>query len=81
MTLVETLTVLICLSANFSYLNHLYLHLPTTIGLMAIALATSMMWLLIGKLRYGIEANAVHCVRGIDCVYDEMPNRHLVPSP
>lgn len=69
MSLIETITILVCLSAVFSYLNHKYLKLPVTIGLMAIALVLSLVLLLLGKLGYGIEAEAESFIRGID--FDE----------
>ena len=50
MTLMHTITILVCLSAGFSYLNHRYIKLPVTIGLMAIALAMSLVLLFLGKL-------------------------------
>lgn len=69
MTLVETITILICLSAGFSYLNHRYIKLPVTIGLMAIALGMSLVLVLLGKLGIGIDAEAESFVRSID--FDE----------
>jgi len=69
MTLVETITILVCLSAVFSYLNHRYIRLPVTIGLMAIALGMSLVLVLLGKLGIGIEAEAESFVRSID--FDE----------
>ncbi len=69
MTLVETITILVCLSAGFSYLNHRYIRLPVTIGLMAIALGMSLVLVLLGKLGIGIEAEAESFVRSID--FDE----------
>lgn len=69
MTLVETITILVCLSAGFSYLNHRYIKLPVTIGLMAIALGMSLVLVLLGKLGIGIDAGAESFVRSID--FDE----------
>jgi monovalent cation:H+ antiporter, CPA1 family len=69
MSLIETITILVCLSAVFSYLNHRYIKLPVTIGLMAIALVMSLVLLLLGKLGYGIEAEAESFIRSID--FDE----------
>lgn len=69
MTLVETITILVCLSAGFSYLNHRYIRLPVTIGLMAIALGMSLALVLLGKLGIGIDAEAESFVRSID--FDE----------
>lgn len=69
MSLIETITILVCLSAVFSYVNHRYIKLPVTIGLMAIALVMSLALLLLGKLGYGIQAEAESFIRGID--FDE----------
>jgi CPA1 family monovalent cation:H+ antiporter len=69
MSLIETITILVCLSAVFSYLNHRYIKLPVTIGLMAIALVMSLVLLLLGKLGYGIQAEAESFIRSID--FDE----------
>ena len=66
MTLMHTITILVCLSAGFSYLNHRYIKLPVTIGLMAIALAMSLVLLFLGKLGYGIESQARSFVQSID---------------
>lgn len=69
MSLIETITILVCLSAVFSYVNHRYIKLPVTIGLMAIALVMSLVLLLLGKLGYGIQAEAESFIRSID--FDE----------
>ncbi len=58
MVVIHTLTILICLAALFSYLNHRVLKLPMTIGLMAVALGFSLILLTLGKLGFGIEAEA-----------------------
>ncbi|VWD28433.1 Na+/H+ antiporter [Burkholderia aenigmatica] len=49
MTLFQTVTVLIALTALGGYLNHRLLRLPPTIGLMAIALASSLMLVILGE--------------------------------
>ncbi|WP_175948194.1 cation:proton antiporter [Burkholderia pyrrocinia] len=49
MTLFQTVTVLIVLTALGGYLNHRLLRLPPTIGLMAIALASSLMLVILGE--------------------------------
>ncbi len=69
MRLVETITILVCLSAGFSYLNERYIKFPVTIGLMAIALTMSLVLLFLGKLGVGIEAEAESFIRSID--FDE----------
>jgi CPA1 family monovalent cation:H+ antiporter len=42
MTLFDIAAILLCLSAVFGYINHRYLRLPPTIGLMVIAMASSL---------------------------------------
>ncbi len=69
MTIAQTITLLICLSALFSYLNYRFLKLPMTIGLMAMALAMSLVIVVLGRLGFGIEAQATGFIRGID--FDE----------
>jgi CPA1 family monovalent cation:H+ antiporter len=64
--LIHTLTILICLAALFSYLNHRLLRLPMTIGLMAVALVFSLVLLALGKLGFGIEAEAQRFIGAID---------------
>ena len=66
MTFIHTMTILICLSAIFSYVNHRWLKFPLTIGLMALALAMSLALVLLGKLGFAIEQEAEQFVRGID---------------
>jgi len=64
--LIHTLTILICLAALFSYVNHRLLKLPITIGLMAVALAFSLVLLALGKLGFGVEAEAQRFIGAID---------------
>ncbi len=66
MTLIHTLTILICLAALFSYVNHRLLKLPMTIGLMAVALVFSLILLVLGKLGFGVEAEAQRFIGAID---------------
>ncbi|MDH5669982.1 MAG: cation:proton antiporter, partial [Nitrospira sp.] len=66
MALIHTLTILICLAALFSYVNHRLLKLPMTIGLMAVALVFSLILLVLGKLGVGIEAEAQRFIGAID---------------
>ncbi|KVP88930.1 sodium:proton antiporter [Burkholderia ubonensis] len=49
MTLFQIVTVLIALTAFSGYLNHRLLHLPPTIGLMTIALACSLVLVILGE--------------------------------
>lgn len=66
MPLIHTLTILICLAALFSYVNHRLLKLPMTIGLMAVALVFSLILLALGKLGFGVEAEAQRFIGAID---------------
>lgn len=66
MSLIHTLTILICLAALFSYVNHRVLKLPITIGLMAVALVFSLVLLTLGKLGFGVEAEAQRFIGAID---------------
>ncbi len=66
MPLIHTLTILICLAALFSYVNHRLLKLPITIGLMAVALAFSLVLLALGKLGFGVESEAQQFIGAID---------------
>lgn len=66
MSLIHTLTILICLAALFSYVNHRVLKLPITIGLMAVALVFSLVLLVLGKLGLGVEAEAQRFIGAID---------------
>ena len=66
MPLIHTLTILICLAALFSYINHRILKLPITIGLMAVALVFSLVLLALGKLGFGVEAEAQRFIGAID---------------
>ncbi|MGH7184334.1 MAG: cation:proton antiporter [Nitrospiraceae bacterium] len=60
------MTILICLAALFSYVNHRLLKLPMTIGLMAVALVFSLVLLGLGKLGFVVEAELQRFIRGID---------------
>ena len=52
MDLLQITAVLITLTAFFSYLNHVYLKLPATIGVMAISMALSLMLLILGSMGF-----------------------------
>ena len=66
MSLIHTLTILICLAALFSYVNHRFFKLPMTIGLMAVALLFSLSLLVLGKMGVGVEAEAKRFIGAID---------------
>ncbi len=55
MSLFQILAILLTASAIFSYINYRLLRLPTTIGIMLIALVFSLLLNLLGPLGIGIE--------------------------
>ena len=67
MELLNTAAILITLAAFFSYLNHRFLKIPTTIGIMLISLLLSLGLLALHALGLGhIEQQAARMVRGVD---------------
>jgi CPA1 family monovalent cation:H+ antiporter len=69
MKLFNILAVLVTLSAAFSYFNYRYIRLPTTIGLMLIALVMSLGLIALGSLGIGIEQQVEQLLHSID--FDE----------
>jgi CPA1 family monovalent cation:H+ antiporter len=57
---------LLTLAAIFSYLNHRWLRLPTTIGLMLIAMAASLTLVALGEIFPGVAASVKMHMAGID---------------
>lgn len=66
MSLMNIIALLTTLAAIFSYINHRFIKLPTTIGLMLITLLMSLGLILSGSLGLGIEAEAKHIIAQID---------------
>ncbi len=68
MTIFDTAAILVCLAAVFAYLNHRFLRLPQSIGLMLIALASSVVVLLLDRFFPGLRIAAPirEYVGGID---------------
>jgi Na+:H+ antiporter len=66
MTFFNILAILLCLSAAFSYLNYRYLHFPTTIGLMFIALALSLSIIALGRIGLPFDRDAEILLRSVD---------------
>lgn len=65
--MLNTIAILITVAALFSYLNHRFVRLPTTIGLMVIALGISVTLVLIGALGWPtLRLEAETFLRGID---------------
>lgn len=69
MKLFNILAILITLSAGFSYLNHRFIRLPNTIGLMLIALLVSLGIAALGRFGFGLQADAQRLLVSID--FDE----------
>lgn len=69
MKLFNILAILITLSAAFSYLNHRFIRLPTTIGLMLIALLVSLGLIVLSPLGLNLEEDARLLLNSID--FDE----------
>lgn len=66
MSLMNTIALLTTLAAIFSYVNHRFIKLPTTIGLMLITLLMSLGLILSGALGLGLEAGAKQVIAQID---------------
>ena len=64
--LMNIIALLITLAAIFSYVNHRFIGLPTTIGLMLITLLMSLGLILSGTLGWGLEAEAERLIAHID---------------
>jgi len=66
MLITDTLAILISLAALFSYINYRFIRLPTTIGLLVIALLLSLSIIALGKLGIPLEGYAKHLLAQID---------------
>ena len=66
MSLFDTFSILIVLSAAFAYINHRFIKLPSAIGLMLIALLGSIALIAIGKLYPAALVDLTTLVTGID---------------
>ncbi|WP_437607922.1 sodium:proton antiporter [Sorangium sp. So ce834] len=66
MDLFQVSAALLSLTAIFSFFNHRFLRLPTTIGLMLIAMTTSLVMVAVGELFPAVEAEAKEHLSGID---------------
>lgn len=64
MTFFEITSILMVLTALFSYVNYRVLHMPTTIGVMFVALMTSLGVVVLGSL--GIEVGQRHIARMLE---------------
>ncbi len=66
MRLFDILSILVTTSAIFSYVNYRFLKLPTTIGLMLIALVMSLGLIILSNLGMGFEQNVAGILKHID---------------
>ena len=67
MQILNTIAILLTLSAVFSYLNYRFIKLPTAIGIMLISLLISLLLLISGKLGFfDISQQAQTLIHGID---------------
>ena len=66
MELLNIIALLITLAACFNYLNYRFVGLPTTIGIMAIALIVSLIVLISGLFGFGIVGTAQTFIGSID---------------
>lgn len=66
MDLIQTFAALISLAALFSYINHRYIKLPTTIGLLIISLVLSMALIALGKFGIPLGDQAKVLLEQID---------------
>jgi CPA1 family monovalent cation:H+ antiporter len=61
----ELLAVLLVLAAGFSYINYRLLKFPTTVGLMALTLLSSVLLVAIGSIAPGLQGEARALVTGL----------------
>ena len=66
MSIFEILAILLTLAAVFSYLNHRYLGLPRTIGLMVMALAVSLVLIGAGRIYPSVRIEVEKMLESID---------------
>ena len=66
MTLFHILAILLTASAVFSYINHRFLKLPTTIGIMLVALSFSLLLILLGPFGIDIKNEVTIMLDSID---------------
>lgn len=66
MELYSTFSLLVVVAALFAYLNHRFLHLPATIGLLTLTLLSSLGLVGLGRLGVPLVLRVVEVVRTID---------------
>lgn len=66
MTLFDVIAMLLTLAALFSYFNYRFIKLPTTIGVMLIALLLSLLLIVLGRFGISIDRQAMRILSAID---------------
>ena len=66
MELYHAFAILIVLSAAYGYINHKYLRLPVTIGIMIIALVSSLLIVAIGSIDPSFKKDAINALQKVD---------------
>ncbi|HEY9050327.1 MAG TPA: sodium:proton antiporter [Gammaproteobacteria bacterium] len=66
MEIINIIAILISLSAIFGYINHRFIKLPATIGILFIALLISLLLLVAGSLGFQAITNIQAIIKGID---------------
>lgn len=66
MSLYTILTIIVSLAAAFAYINHRFLRLPGTIGIMALSLMSSVVLVLVGNSVPELFRSAIEIVKALD---------------
>jgi CPA1 family monovalent cation:H+ antiporter len=66
MNFIDIITILITLAALFSYMNHRFIHLPNTIGLMLCGLVMSLFLIALGPFETSIQSGAAAIIGSIN---------------
>src|SRR5438309_3150160 len=66
MNLLTIITILIAISAGFSFINERFLKLPSTIGVVLISVVVSLVLLITGKTSSGLSASISIAAHTID---------------
>ena len=62
----HTATVIVCTAALLSWVNYKYIRLPSTLGVMLIALVASLLLIIFGESESGFRAQVAHLLTRID---------------
>ncbi len=66
MHLYTLLTILVSVTALFAYVNYRFIRLPTTIGIMVLAMASSLLLMALGRIVPGLHTWLVEAVLALD---------------